>query len=141
MATVTLTPVDLEAFATIDEMKAQAMIDDALAMATLVAPCLTDDSLTADQAAAAKAVIRRAILRWNDAGTGAMTQQGAGPFQVSFDTRQKHTNLFWPTEITQLQELCRDGDAGTQAFTINTTPEDARSTDGYWSAPDTWVPL
>lgn len=139
MAAVSLTPTDLAPFATIDAAKADAMIDDALAMAARVAPCILEATFEHD--AAAKAILRGAILRWHEAGTGALTQQGAGPFQVSYDNRQQRRSMFWPSEITQLQELCRDGDPMRQAFTINTTPADARSTDGYWSAPDTWVPL
>lgn len=139
MPAVELTPDDLEPFADIEAEKAQAMIDDALALAALVAPCIVDDEF--EHADAAKAILRGAIIRWNEGGTGALTQQGAGPFQVTYDNRQQRRSLFWPSEITQLQELCRDGDWTGQAFTINTTPAAARSTDGYWSGPDTWVPV
>lgn len=139
MPAVTLTSADLEPFAEIELEKAEAMIADALALAAVVAPCTTDPDFA--YADAAKAILRRAILRWNDAGTGALTQQGAGPFQVTYDNRQPHRSLFWPSEISELQELCRDGDIRGQAFTINTTPADARESDGYWSAPDTWAPL
>lgn len=117
MTAVTLTPDDLTPFAEIDVGKAQAMIDDALAMAAVVAPCITDAEFAYD--AAARAVIRGAILRWNDSGTGALTQQGAGPFQVSYDNRNPRKSLFWPSEIKQLQELCAESGTG-QAFTIDT---------------------
>ena len=139
MAAVTLTPEDLAPFADIESTKAQAMIDDAEAMAVLAAPCITSETFT--NQAAVKAILRGAVLRWNDSGSGALQAQTAGPFGMQVDTRQQRRGMFWPSEITQLQELCRDGDPSGQAFTINTTPEDARSTDGYWSAPDTWVPL
>lgn len=117
MAAVTLAPADLVPFAEIEAAKAQAMIDDALAMAAVVAPCITDAAFTYD--AAAKAIIRGAILRWNDSGTGALTQQGAGPFQVSYDNRQSRRSLFYPSEINQLQDLCKE--SGTEhAFTVDT---------------------
>lgn len=138
MPAVTLTPADLAPFATIDTAKAQAMIDDALALAARVAPCITSADFEYD--AAAKAILRGAILRWNDAGNGALSQQGAGPFQMTVDTRQPRRGMFWPSEIQQLQELCRDGDPQGQAFTIDTTPAEVRG-NGYWSAPDTWAPL
>lgn len=125
MAAVTLTNADLAPFATIDADKADAMIADALAMAARVAPCIAESTFTYE--AAAKAILRGAILRWHDAGTGAVTQQGAGPFQMSVDNRQQRRGMFWPSEIQQLQELCRDGDPTGQAFTIDTTPVASRT--------------
>lgn len=117
MAAVTLVPADLTPYATIDETKANAMIDDALALAAVVAPCINDDDFA--YADAAKAVLRGAILRWNDSGTGALAQQGAGPFQTTYDTRQSRRSLFYPSEISQLQDLCKE--SGTeQAFTVDT---------------------
>ena len=116
MPAVTLTSADLEPFAEIELEKAEAMIADALAMAAVVAPCILEEDFA--YTAAAKAIIRGAILRWNDAGSGALTQQGAGPFQVTMDTRQKRSGMFWPSEINQLQDLCAEsGQAG--AFTID----------------------
>ena len=116
MAAVTITPVDLVPFAEIDEAKAEAMIADALAMAAVVAPCIVEEDFA--YAAAAKAIIRGAILRWNDSGTGALTQQGAGPFQVSYDNRNPRKSLFWPSEISQLQQLCAES-AQLGAYTID----------------------
>lgn len=120
MAAVTLVPADLTPFATIATAKAQAMIDDAMALAARVAPCITQSTFAHD--AAAKAILRGAILRWNEAGTGALQQQTAGPFGMQVDTRQQRRGMFWPSEITQLQELCRDGNPVEQAFSIDTTP-------------------
>ena len=138
MPAVSLDVSDLEAFAAdIEPARAQAMIDDAIAVAARVAPCILDADFAFD--GAAKAVLRGAILRWNDTGSGAFQQQSVGPFAMAVDTRQQRRGMFWPSEITQLQELCRDGDTQGQAFTIDTTPADAR--DGYWAAPDLWVPL
>lgn len=116
MAAVTLTLDDLTPFAEVDDAKGLAMIDDALAMAAVVAPCIIDEDFV--YAAAAKAILRGAILRWNEAGTGALTQQGAGPFQVSYDNRNPRKSLFWPSEIKQLQDLCAESGQGG-AFTID----------------------
>lgn len=104
MAAVSLVPSDLTPFAEIDATKAQAMIDDALALAARVAPCINDE--TFECAAAAKAILRGAILRWNDSGSGALQAQTAGPFGQTLDTRQVRKGMFWPSEIEQLQELC-----------------------------------
>lgn len=134
-------PDDLAPFATIPEAKAQAMINDALAMAARVAPCINDADFPYRDAA--KAILRQAILRWNDSGTGALTQrqQTSGPFSVgeSYDTRQTRRAMFWPSEISELASLCADATSG-KAFEIDITPPSAAS-GGYWEHPDLWVPL
>ena len=99
----------------IDQGRAQAFIDDALALAVLVAPCLADPS--PDIIPAAKAVLRGAILRWYEAGSGAVTQQTAGPFSQTVDTSRVRRNQFFPSEITQLQKLCKESTRGA-AFTV-----------------------
>lgn len=113
---------DLTPFASIDADKAQEMIDDATAIAVLAAPCLAEDDLTDPQMAATKAVLRGAILRWNDTGSGALTQQSAGPFAQSIDSRQQRRGMFWPSEIEQLQAICSGGDGSPGAFSIDTAP-------------------
>jgi hypothetical protein len=134
---VSLTPADLAPFATIDATKAQAMIDDAMALAARVAPCINDSTFA--YADAAKAIIRGAILRWNEAGTGAMQAQTAGPFGMTVDTRQQRRGMFWPSEITELAKLCATASDSGRAYELDTAP--AGSGPGYWSAPDTWTPL
>lgn len=119
MPAVDLSTADLAPFADIEPAKAQAMIEDAVAQAALVAPCITDDDFAYE--AAAKAVIRGAILRWNEAGSGAVSQYTAGPYGQVLDTRQPRRALFWPTEIEALQKMCRDStDSG--AWSYDTTP-------------------
>lgn len=109
-----LTPDDLAPFATIDEAKAQAMIDDAEAMAVLVAPCITTSDFA--NAAVVTAILRGAVLRWHDSGSGALSAQAAGPFSQTLDTRQQRRAMFWPTEIAQLQSLC---DLGASVYTVS----------------------
>lgn len=106
---------DLEPFATIEETKAEAMIADAEAMALLAAPCIAAEDFTSG--AAVKAVLRAAILRWSTAGDGAVQSQQAGPFGVTLDTRQERRGMFWPSEITSLQNLCADALGG--AYTLS----------------------
>lgn len=114
-----LEPIDLVPFRDdLDEVKALAMIEDATALALLAAPCLADYD---DTTGALKAILRGAILRWADSGTGAFTQQSAGPFAASYDTRQTRKSMFWPSEISQLQGLCATTNGGA-AFTIDTAP-------------------
>lgn len=117
MTAVSLTPGDLANFADIEPGRAQDMIDDALALAELVAPCITANDFA--YPAAAKAILRAAVLRWNEAGTGALSSESVDDYSGSVDTRQQRRGMFWPSEITQLQDLCRtSGPAG--AFAIDT---------------------
>lgn len=115
MPAVTVTPADLAPFAEIGTEKAEAMIADALALAAQVAPCITENDFTGD--AAAKAIIRGAILRWDDAGSGGTEQQTVGPFGQTITTPRR--GMFWPSEIVDLQRLCRESDSGG-AFAIDT---------------------
>lgn len=122
-----LTPADLAPFAVIEEAKAVAMIEDAMSMAVLVAPCLADDSeieLKPSQVATVKAILRRAVLRWNDAGTGAIVQESTGPWSQTVDTTRSSKSLFWPSEVNDLQAVCRaaggDEPPDKRVFTVNT---------------------
>ena len=94
------------------------MIDDALGMAELVAPCIFEYEF--EHAAAAKAVLRGAVLRWNEAGTGASQQLVALGFSQTLDTRQTRRSMFWPAEIEQLQSMCVSSE--TDAYGIDTMP-------------------
>jgi hypothetical protein len=106
---------DLAPFASIDPAKAEAMIEDAEAMALLAAPCIADVTFAAT--APLKAILRGAVLRWNEAGTGAVQSQTAGAYGVTLDTRQERRGMFWPSEITALQNLCAMNQGG--AYTIS----------------------
>lgn len=119
-----ITADDLAPFAEIDPAKAAAMMADAVAQAILVAPCLAAESdLDANQKAAVLSVLRAAVLRWNEAGTGALQTQTAGPFGQTVDTRQQRRALFWPSEISQLQSVCTTVNGGAPgAFSIDTAP-------------------
>lgn len=99
------------------------MVAAANARASRVAPCLADTETppTEDQLAEAKLVLIGMVKRWTEAGAGAISQQSAGPFQMSVDTRQRTGFNPWPSEIEALQDICSDGTASTQAFSITPT--------------------
>ncbi len=134
-------PEDLAPFADIPTDKAEAMIADVEGRAVLVAPCIIDlitepdDETDADRAArlaklaAVKSVLRGAILRWHDAGSGAVTQTQVGPFGQMLDTRQPRRTMFWPSEIEDLQAVCSGG-GDEKAFSVDTVP-----TRGFGHAP------
>lgn len=117
MAAAYLSVADLEPFATIEPAKAQAMIDDAVALAARVAPCILEAGFLHE--AAARAILRGAVLRWYEAGTGALQTQQVDDYSYTVDNRQQRRGLFWPSEIEQLQNLCKtDGPSG--AFSVDT---------------------
>jgi hypothetical protein len=126
---------DLSAFADIKFDKAEAMIDDAEAMALLAAPCIAAEDFA--YGSAVKAILRGAVLRWNDSGSGALQSQNAGPFGQTLDTRQERRGMFWPSEIVALQSLCTD----TQGGVYSTSLAGPDRGDGYWAQPNVWVPL
>lgn len=119
---VTLTIDDLTPWLpNLDEELAEVMIADALALAARVAPCILGDTLSADDEAAAKAVIRQAIRRWHDSGSGAYVQQTAGPISVVTDNRQSYKWLFTRPEEALLAGLCDTG-ARRKAFMVDMLP-------------------
>lgn len=129
-----LTVEDLEPFAEIPAVKADAMIDDAEAMALLAAPCIGADGFA--YGAAVKAILRGAVIRWNDSGSGALQAQQAGPFGQTLDTRQERRGMFWPSEIVALQSFCADAQGGVYSTSL-AGPDDS---DGQWVTPSEWVP-
>jgi hypothetical protein len=131
-----ITPTDLVPFATIEAVKAAAMIADAESMAILAAPCLpglltapTDETPEAEalrlaKLAAVKAILRGAILRWDDVGSGAVqtTQEQNGPWGVQQTVApQVRKSMFWPSELEQLQGICASGQKG-KAYSLDTAP-------------------
>ena len=109
----------------------ELMVSGANANASRVAPCLTWDGSettkpapSADQLAEARLVLIGAVKRWAEAGSGALSQQTAGPFGMTVDTRQKAGYSLWPSEIERLQDICRTGGpVGRAAFSIDTAPQ------------------
>lgn len=98
---------------------ADTMVAGANARALRVAPCLAEDD-KAGARSEAKLILIGAVQRWSEAGSGAVAQASAGPFQLSTDTRQRTGFNLWPSEIEVLQDLCRVG--GTGAFAVDTVP-------------------
>lgn len=116
---IILRPEDFEPFADIPREKLEAMIADVEAVAVSVAPCIAKPDFKYKDAA--KAILRRALLRWNDTGVSGQVQyESAGPFAQTTRSNTP-TNLLWPSEIAALKKLCEgDGGAG-KAFTITPT--------------------
>lgn len=103
----------------LDRKQVEILLADGLAMAKIIAPCIEDDDFAFPEAA--EAIIRGAVLRWAESGSGAVTQKSrtAGPFSLneSFDTRQTRRSLFFPSERIELEKLCKNSRSG--AFGLN----------------------
>lgn len=120
MATI-IEPGDLPADVASNAMAA-IWVDGANARASRVAPCLasTDPAPTDDQVAEAKLVLIGAVTRWSQAGSGAFQQKTVGPTSITVDTRQRGGFNLWPSEISQLQDICKNGPS--KAFSVDTVP-------------------
>lgn len=145
--TVTDLPAVVQSAELVDTMVAAAN-----AKASRVAPCLTwadedDDhpAPSADRLAEAKLVLIGMVVRWNDAGSGALASRNAGPFGETIDTRQRTGFNPWPSEIEALQEICSvAGSGGTgRAFEVDTMPADAGvyGVDYWWVSPTDTAPF
>lgn len=106
-----MTPADLAEFIDLTEAKATAMIEDAVATAALDAPCILDPEFPHWRAA--RAIIRAAILRWADSGSGALSSQTAGPFGVTVDTRTVRKDIFTDAETARLKGMCAASGGGS----------------------------
>lgn len=125
-------PSDLAPFATIDMAKALEMIADAEAQAILVAPCIATlttapDGETADalalrtaKIAGVKSILRAAILRWNDGGSGTIQTQTTGPFSQTTQVQARRA-MFYASEKDDLRDLCKDADA-SKSYAVDTVP-------------------
>lgn len=115
-----ITSEDLPAAVASNAM-ASVWVAGANARASRVAPCLsgTNPAPTADQLAEAKLILIGAVIRWSQAGAGALQSQTAGPFAMTLDTRQRGGYNLWPSEINQLQDICKNG-SESRAYAVDT---------------------
>lgn len=107
-----------------------AMVAGANAKASRVAPCLvvalsaeTPTDAQTDALSEARLVLLGVVKRWAEAGSGALQSQTAGPFGQTIDTRQRTGFNLWPSEISDLQAICKglsDDVTTRQAFSIDT---------------------
>lgn len=135
---------DFEAWNLSDTERLDQLIGDVLAQAAIVAPCL--DAPAFAYGRAAKAVLREAVLRRLDAGTGAVTtrQQGTGPFsQMEVVDARGMRGILRPDDISQLQTLCSlhndETESGRLSY-IDLTP-DRGNAPSLVDRPDLWFQI
>lgn len=104
-----LTVDDLSALTSASPAALAVMIADVSAAAVSAAPCLNGD-LPESARAAARAVLRGAVLRWADYTTRDERQMTAGPFTLGQAAGSgggaERRALLWPSEIQSLQRVC-----------------------------------
>lgn len=140
MAQVTLTPSDFGPWGVEDDPKLAELIEDVLAQAATLAPCIVDPAFPYDKAA--RATLREAVLRRLDAGTGGVVTktQGTGPFSESetIDNRLRRT-ILQPADISDLQRLCGlFTGVGRRAGAVNMDPNPAGPSGWLADRPDLW---
>lgn len=110
-----LTVSDLAAFVpNVDPAKAQEMIDDASALAAVEAPGILAVGFAYGDAV--KAILRRAVVRWLESGSGARQSVQVGQISTTYDNTQQPRGLFLPSELAQLKAL---GAAPSASYTIS----------------------
>lgn len=121
---------DLQKFdGDLEQGMADDMIATAWSRAQRAAPCLADDDsdLTAADIEIVKDVLRSAILRWAERGTGVVAQRTAGEYGETI--RDNGSTLFRPNEIRDLLGVCGSIRKRGRASTISTLPS--------WAGPPT----
>lgn len=113
-----VSPGDLRAaLPGVSDDELQQWIDDAVALAAHIAPCITRPEFP--HGAALKAVLRAAIRYNAKGGSGAVTQLSAGPWQKSMDTRTTSSGiLFSPAQEKQLRAMCRPRISEAAAYSV-----------------------
>lgn len=107
----------------ITEERGQILLEDVMARAVGLVPELAD-SLSDPQLAVARAVIRKAVARWADSGSGGVTTKTrtTGPLQSSetYEARGDRP-LFYDSEIAELKGIFTpDGvTAKKKAFSVS----------------------
>lgn len=97
----------------VTEAKGRILLEDVMARAKNLVPEL-EDKLTESQNSVAKAVIRKAVARWADSGSGGVItkSQTTGPYQASetYEGRGDRP-LLYDSEIAELKAIFSPEDA------------------------------
>ncbi|OYO16632.1 hypothetical protein CGZ93_17890 [Enemella dayhoffiae] len=104
---------------------AQRLIDEAMARASLVAPCLLDTNLTSRQVAQFRAILISAIERWNEVGLVPVTSETKTADIFTHTLRRDGAvngrGEFTVRELADLRSIC-GGTAATATMPRYTMP-------------------
>ena len=120
-----LQPEDFTALVELDPERLVILIDDAETFATMptVAPALANpESLTTQQRTQVKTILRRAVVRESDSGTGAKVQEAAGPYSYTVDTSRANSVSFLTEEEEDALRVIVGLVKSNQAFNTDVTP-------------------
>ena len=102
---------------TLTEAKAAILIEDTVSRAIGLVPEL-EGVLSDNQTRAVKAILRKAILRWHQTGSGAVVQrsESTGSYSASetVDTKSADRALFTQNEIKELRGLFNTDSANSR---------------------------
>ena len=114
-----ITPTDVAVFLPgVETARVEAMIRVVSARATALAPCIAGP-LTPAQTETVRAILLDAVVRWGEAGSGAVRTQTAGPFSQTVDTTQDRRGVFLASEFADLRGICDEiAGGGGEAFSI-----------------------
>ena len=108
----------------VTEAKGRILLEDVMARAKNLVPEL-EDKLTESQNSVAKAIIRKAVARWADSGSGGVTtkSQTAGPYQTSetYEGRGDRP-LFYDSEIAELRAIFTLDDVTPKSKAFSVAP-------------------
>jgi len=108
----------------VTEAKGRILLEDVMARAKNLVPEL-EDKLTESQNSVAKAIIRKAVARWADSGSGGVTtkSQTAGPYQTSetYEGRGDRP-LFYDSEIAELRAIFTLDDVAPKSKVFSVAP-------------------
>lgn len=95
-----------------DPARLAEVIEDAVALARVYAPCIDAAAFQANdkRMATLKAILRAAVVYHVESGNGAVTQESAGPFSQTIDTSVRRSSTFFsPAQQEALRALCNNG--------------------------------
>lgn len=118
-----LTPADLAPLIETDPERLAVLIADAETFAVMAAPPLaTPTDLSDTQRAQVKTVLRRAVVREADSGTGAKITEQAGPYGYTVDTRTAGRVSFLTDDEQDALRSIVGLTRSHAAFTVDVTP-------------------
>lgn len=131
-----LTPSDVTADG-VDPSEVQQRIVDTVARAVGVAPCVANPAALDEWAvvrvrAVLRAIVNRSLDR--EAVQPGVVSEQAGPFSR---TTKGAESLFWPSELTELQSICRTASTGSSSAPRGAFPE-AEGLDGLFARRPGW---